>query len=131
MCLPSYAHSPNPTFNGISAAAFGLAEMYASLITTTTPLAKSILVEFKVVGQKPAIFFSRKYGNGTASGISDPTPDPGRAGENVDQEKSTATSNLTMEASDSTTTTSGSTESHHEPWNLRHDCTYTVKCVIK
>ena len=125
MSLPFYAHSPNPTFSGISAAAFGLAEVSASLITTTTPLAKSFLVEFRVVGQKPTIIFSRKYGNGTASRISDLTPDPGRAGKNADPEKSSATSSLTMEESDSTTTTSGSTKSHHEPWNLQHDGTYT------
>jgi hypothetical protein len=118
MHLAPYTHSPNQTYSGIPAALFGLAEVYASIITATTPLIKSFLVEFKILGQKPTLIFKRTYGNGTVQGNPGEERDSGSAGKNTDLEKNTTTSGPT-------TTTGGSTRSPREPWTLRHDCTYT------
>ena len=62
--LPSYFHSENSTYYGIPAAIYALAEMHASLITATTPLLKSFIMQFKVVGEKPTIIITTKrYGS--------------------------------------------------------------------
>jgi len=58
--LPSYIHSPNPTYSGIPAAIYALAEVHASLVTATTPLLKPLMLQFKVVGQKPTVIITAK-----------------------------------------------------------------------
>jgi hypothetical protein len=118
MHLDPDTHSPNQTYRGIPATLFGLAEVYASVITATTPLIKSFLVEFKILGQKPTIVFRRTYGAGTIQENANSSPKPGSAQRNPDLEKNTTQSGPT-------TTLGGSTRSPREPWTLRHDCTYT------
>jgi len=64
--LPSCFYSQDPTYSGIPAAIYALAEMHASLITATTPLLKSLILKFNVIGQKPTLIIATKrYGSGT------------------------------------------------------------------
>ena len=49
--LPDYLHSADPTFNGIPAAIFAQAQLHASLATCTTPLLKSLILEFNTLGR--------------------------------------------------------------------------------
>ena len=58
--LPEYFHSTSPTFSGITAAIYALAEANASVITTTTPLLKAFILKFKYHGttNKPLLTFS-------------------------------------------------------------------------
>jgi hypothetical protein len=123
MHLGPDTHSPNQTYRGVPATLFGLAEVYASVITATTPLIKSFLVEFKILGQKPTIVFRRTYGNGTVQGNAGSVPNPGSAEATSDLEKNTTQSTPT-------TILGGSTRSAREPWTLRHDCTYTQTNVM-
>jgi hypothetical protein len=58
--LHSYYHSSNPTYTGAMANIYLLAELHSSLITATTPLLKSFILEFKVVGQKPPVVPQRR-----------------------------------------------------------------------
>jgi hypothetical protein len=48
--LQTYYSSDNPTYDGIPASMFGLAELYCSVITTTTPLLKGFILRFKIIG---------------------------------------------------------------------------------
>ena len=98
MYLPSYIHSTNPTFTGVRATIFALAEMYSSLFVTTTPLVKGFLVEFKVVGIKPTFV---KSGSGTADESPDSEPDLGSPRKSKDSEKGTAMSDTMTGASGS------------------------------
>jgi hypothetical protein len=58
--LHTYYHSSNPTFSGALANIYLLAEMHSSLITATSPLLKSFILEFKVVGQRRFILVRRR-----------------------------------------------------------------------
>ena len=45
-------HSSNPIYTGIPEAIYAIAEVHTSLITATTPLLESFIVEFGTVGAK-------------------------------------------------------------------------------
>jgi hypothetical protein len=51
--LPAYYHSDNPTYAGIPAAIYALAESNTSLITTTTPLLKAFVLQFTWMNTRP------------------------------------------------------------------------------
>jgi len=53
--LHSWFHSSNPTFTGIAAEIYGVSEVYASLVTATTPLLKSFIFKFRVLAARPTI----------------------------------------------------------------------------
>jgi hypothetical protein len=53
--LHSYYHSSNPTQKGALAIIYLLAEVNTSIATATTPLLKSFILEFKVIGQQRAV----------------------------------------------------------------------------
>jgi hypothetical protein len=57
--LPSYVNSSNPTFTGIPASIYALAALYCSVITTTTPLLKSFIIKFMIVGAKPTVVITK------------------------------------------------------------------------
>jgi hypothetical protein len=44
--LPSYLHSSDPTFSGVTAGMFLLVEANAGVVTATTPLLKSFILKF-------------------------------------------------------------------------------------
>jgi hypothetical protein len=64
--LPSNYDSPNPGYDGIPAAIYGICEVYASLVTATTPLLKSFMIRFRVLGAKREVIpVSRAPYNGS------------------------------------------------------------------
>jgi hypothetical protein len=52
--LPAYYHSDNATYAGVPAAIYALCESNASVITTTTPLIKSFVLQFTWMPARPA-----------------------------------------------------------------------------
>ena len=52
--LPAYYHSDNATYAGIPAAIYAVAESNSSLITTTTPLLKTFVLQFTWMNTRPA-----------------------------------------------------------------------------
>jgi hypothetical protein len=53
--LPSYFRSPDPTYSGIPIAIYAFAEAHTSLVTATTPLLKSFVLEFGGVTAIPIV----------------------------------------------------------------------------
>ena len=114
--LPSYFRSPDPTYSGIPIAIYAFAEAHISLVTATTPLLKSFVLEFGgvtaipvAVGTKPrrsSDHTTKRTGDSGSSKKSNTTEHTGRS----------AASDLESGATQS----SGSgTISEYEPWHTQ------------
>jgi len=118
--LPSYFHSSNPTYSGIPTTIWAIVEVHASLVTATTPLLKSFIVQFGVLGAKPSVPVATlpQYGH-AAIGVEIDTIGHEKAetgNRNREREKSSAPSRP-----DSKTRTEESTWREGELWLQRSD----------